>query len=329
MSVTTNLLLVIAAVIASGIFSGAETGFYSLSRTRVVARTRDGDGWRGTLAGLARVLLRDEVALLITLLVANNIVNQAATYAGRGLIVPLGVPPGMREVTMTVLLTPLLFLFGELFPKDYFRRRPHALVALVAPVIWAARVLLFPVVLLLGALSRLIERVLGLDARELAQVQGRENAVLELLRESGADPEDERTDEFEGMARNVLGLRALRIDRVMIPWRRVRLVSLSAADGFAVVAKAGFSRLPAVDPKGALVGYVHQIEVLAAGEGGALAEHLHPLIFLEPSLPIDRALAQMRTSGLRMAAVGTAERPLGIVTVKDLVEEISGELVRW
>jgi CBS domain containing-hemolysin-like protein len=317
-----SALLVLATVVASGVFSGAETGFYSLSRARVAAGT--GATW---MARVARRLLRDEIGLLVALLVANNLVNQAATYAGRGLVAPLDLPEGASEVVMTLLLTPLLFLFGELFPKDLFRRRPHALVVVVAPVIWAAKMLLFPVVLLLGALARWLERSMGLDARELARVQGREEAVLEILREGGG----QRAEVVEGMARNVLGLRGLRIDRVMIAWRRVRTVSLADAPAAAwkAVAETPFSRLPVVDRAGAVAGYVHQIELLRAGPRGSVVAHLRPLIFLDASMPIDRALAQMRASGLRMAAVGTPERPLGIVTVKDLVEEISGELARW
>ena len=69
--------------------------------------------------------------------------------------------------------------------------------------------------------------------------------------------------------------------------------------------------------------------MLCAGSSVPLEQHLRPLIFLEPELPLERALARMRSSGLRLAAVGTARRPLGIVTLKDLVEEISGELARW
>jgi len=328
-SALTSACLVALTVLASGVFSGAETGFYSLSRTRVAAGTAGGRGLRARLARLARALLRDEVGLLVTLLVANNLVNQAATYAGRGLIEPLGVPAGGREIALTLLLTPLLFLCGELFPKDLFRRRPHAMVAAVAPAVWGARLLLFPIVVALSGLSRLVERSLGLDSRELARVRGREDAVLELMRERG----DHRADQVEGMARNVLGLRALRIDRVMIPWRKVLTVALAPRagqpGGFEAVARAPFSRLPVVDAGGVVRGYVHQIEVLSAGPGVSLAEHLHPVIFLEATLPIDRALARMRSSGLRMAAVGSPERPLGIVTVKDLVEEISGELTRW
>jgi CBS domain containing-hemolysin-like protein len=323
MSPLASALSLCAIVGAAGLFAGAETGLYSLSRTRVVGSGR-GAGLRGWLERLSRALLRDEVALLITLLVANNLVSQIATYAGRGLIQPLDLPAGAGEIALTLLLSPLLFLFGELFPKDLFRRRPHALVPLAAPLIWTAKLLLFPIVAPLASLARLAERSVGLDGHELARLRGREEGVLELLRQGRG----ERSARLEDMARNVLGLRALRVDRVMIPWRKVRTVT-AGQTATADVAGAPYSRLPVVDRDGSVRGYAHLTDVLYAGSGVPVEQHLRPLIFLEPELSLERALARMRSSGLRLAAVGTARRPLGIVTLKDLVEEISGELARW
>jgi putative hemolysin len=321
-----SALLVALLVAASGLFSGSETGFYSVSRPRV-----DAEAERGSrMAGLARRLLRDEVGLLVTLLIANNVANQAATYAGRGLLGPLGVPPEAREVVLTLILTPPLFLLGELFPKDLFRRRPQAMITACAPAIAATRVALFPLTALLRGVTRALERTVGLDAHELARVRGREEAVLELLRERSAEGGDGQP-RLESMARNVLGLRSLRVERVMVPWRRVETLPAAAAPAaaFERVAGSPHTRLPVVGPRGAVAGYVHQIDVLAAGAANPATSHLRPMISLEPGMPLDRALARLRASGQRAALVGAAEKPLGLVTVKDLVEEISGELARW
>jgi CBS domain containing-hemolysin-like protein len=323
MTLLTSALLLGLFVAASGLFSGSETGLYSLSRPRVQADADKG----GRMAALVQRLLRDEVGLLVTLLIANNVVNQAATYAGRGLLGPLGVPPGAREVVLTLLLTPPLFLLGELFPKDLFRRRPHALITACAPILAATRLVVFPLAVLLRAVTRALERLFGLDAHELARVRGREEAVLELLRERSG-PDHER---LESMARNVLGLRSLHVDRVMVPWASVETLPAASEPGaaFECVASSPHTRLPVVGAEGAVRGYVHQIDVLAAGAQAPTGSHLRPMISLEPAMPLDRALARLRASGQRAALVGEAGAPLGLVTVKDLVEEISGELARW
>lgn len=323
MSLGVLLTLLALCVFASGVFSGGETGLYSLSRARVEAGV---GAARQRSAEVIRRLLRDETGLLVTLLVANNLVNQLAANLGDALVEPYGLPGAWREVAATALLTPPLFLFGELLPKDLFRRRPHTLVGLVAPVIAASKLLLWPLTAPLRALTLISARLLGQDSEELARVQGRE-AVMQLLRER----QGPRHGALEAMARNVLELRTRRVERVMVPWRRVEVLPAGISQG-EVRRRLGaslYTRLPVLDGQGRVRGYVHQLEVLAAGEGTPLDTMLRPLLALDPATPLDRALALLRQAGQRTALVGDAAAPAGLVTLKDLVEEISGELDRW
>jgi CBS domain containing-hemolysin-like protein len=314
--------LLALCLVLSAAWSGSETGLYSLSRPRVEAEARAGN----SRSRLIAFLLRDDARLLITLLLATAIVDEAATTVGLMLAEPLHMPRHLNEIVVSLALTPLFLFFGGLLPKDLFRRRPHTLVAWCAPLIAASSVALSLLVVPLRFLTGALFRSLGLQETELARVTGRE-AVIELLRERDA----ELTPELEKMARKVLELRSVPIERVMVPWRRAETLrhDADAQTTRTRLDRTPYSRLPIVEPSGAVVGYVHQLEVLAAGESATPREHLRPMLALPPGLPIDRALARMRKSGQRAAVVGTLARPLGLVTLKDLVEEISGELYRW
>jgi putative hemolysin len=323
--VTPALLLglILVCVAASAICSGGETGLYSLSRARV--ETGVGASQQRS-AQIIRRLLRDETGLLVTLLVANNAVNLTAAYLGESLVGSYGVPVAWRELVVTLVLTPPLFLFGELLPKDLFRRRPHTLVGLVAPGIAAVKLLLWPLTAPLRWFTLVSTRALGQDAEELVRVQGRE-AVMQLMRER----QSPRHAALESMAHNVLELRSRRVDRVMVPWKRVEVLAadVSSLEARRRLGASIYTRLPVLDARGAVRGYVHQLEVLAAGSDVPLERLLRPLLALDPATPLDRALALLRQAGQRTALVGPAHAPLGLVTLKDLVEEISGELDRW
>jgi len=321
-SLIAPIVMLLAAVFLSALCSGAEIGMYSLSRTHVDAEAANG---RRT-ARLLRSLISRESWLLATLLVANNVSHQAATFVGESVLAPLGVPSSWMELSITVLLAPPMFLFGELLPKDLFRRRPNVLMAWCAPFLYATRALLAPLAFPLQWITSGAARLLGFDSDELARVRGRE-AVIDLLRER----ESELSPHVERLARNVLDLRSLRVDRVMVPWRAVECVKLGAtpAELRAQLGESTYSRLPAVDGRGVVRGYVHQLEVLGAESPGDAAAHLRPLLELPPDTPLDRALSRLKLSGQRAALVGDAAKPLGLVTLKDLVEEISGELARW
>ena len=316
------LLLALFCLFAAAIFGGSETGLYSLSRLRV-----ESDAQAGNMrARLIRRLLANETTLLATILVGTNLSIELTARVTGHLVEGWGIPVGWNELLVTAIVTPVTFFFAELFPKDLFRRRPHALVSATAPVIALCKGLFLPLTLPLRGMAYLIERWLGISAEALAGAQGREG-VLELLHES----ERKVVPHVERMARNVLELRGLSVERVMVPWAKVEHVVLGADSEliYRQIAQAPNSRLPVVDEQGGVVGYIHQLEALGAGPQVAATSHMRPLLSLEPGVSLDRALAHMRASGQRAALVGPTSHPLGLVTLKDILEEISGELARW
>jgi CBS domain containing-hemolysin-like protein len=313
------LMLVLGA---SALASGAETGLYCLSRSRVEAEAAGGSRRMRAV----RALLHDDTGLLMTLLLLNNATHQIMAYLAPQLLGQLQLPVQFAELVSTLIFAPLIFFWAELFPKDLFRRRPHHLVPTIALFLAGLKRALAPLLWPLRLLVKLLSNALGLEAGELGRVQGRE-AVLELLRER-ARPTQQRT---EHLARNALELRSLRIERVMVPWRRVEILDLSLEVGpqRARLQSSPYSRLPVVDGRGTLKGYIHQLEALAAPTSRTLVELVRPLPFLEAGTPLDRALERLRLSGQRLAVVGTPQRPLGLVTLKDVLEEITGEIHRW
>ncbi|HKX45178.1 MAG TPA: DUF21 domain-containing protein, partial [Planctomycetota bacterium] len=155
----TALLAFGVCLALSALYSGSETAFYSLSRARLEADAAEGR----RSARLVRYLIRDESLLLVTLLVGNNLVLELMTAFGDNLLgSAVSLPSASREVVLTALLTPLVFLLGELVPKDVFRHRPHTLLGFCAPVIAFTRGLLLPLALPLRALAALLERAAGL-----------------------------------------------------------------------------------------------------------------------------------------------------------------------
>jgi putative hemolysin len=311
----------------SALFSGAETGFYSLSVARLEVDAEQGK----RMARLVRYLARSEHALLVAILIGNNLMIELVTHFGDELFGDLGLLPETgRELVLTAILTPVVFLFAELVPKDLFRRRPHSLLGFAAPVVAVARVVFLPVSWPLGVVTRVSERLMGIDDANLEELRNREH-VYEMLEEgtlSGALPQD-----AVELARNVLEVRTMQVASVMVPWSSVATIP-SDVDETELVARVGVSnhtRLPVVEPDGDVRGYVHQLDVLSHDGPGVLESNLRRMIEFPPSLPVDRALSRLRSRGQRTALVreeGTT-RPLGLVTLKDLAQTIVGDFADW
>lgn len=325
MSLTATLFAFALCLFLSAVFSGSETGFYGLSQVRLDADARAGR----RSARLVQRLIADDRGLLITILIGNNLMLELVTTLGDDTLSQLGgVPPALREVVLTAILTPLIFVVAELLPKDLFRHRPHSLLGFAAPVVGVSRLLFLPLALPLRGLAVLLERALGLRGEAVSRALSREG-VLDMIDEgarTGALAPHAQT-----LARNVLELRSIAVRTVMVPWDEVQ----SFATGWEVerqwdlLRSSPYTRIPVVDGAVGVVGYVHQLDVLEGAADDPPVSRQRPLAALDPELPVDAALARMRRGGLRMALVGPSTAPLGLVTLKDLVETIAGDLAGW
>ena len=130
------------------------------------------------------------------------------------------------------------------------------------------------------------------------------------------------------MAKNALGLSEIPVSEVMTPWSAVEKLDAADPDLYSKVAAADHSRLP-ISKGGVVKGYLHQLELLGAGPGASLPQHLHQLATLPPEASVQAALGRLRVLGKRAALVGTPESPQGLVSLKDLAERISGDLAGW
>jgi putative hemolysin len=119
----------------------------------------------------------------------------------------------------------------------------------------------------------------------------------------------------------------------MIPRQRIAAAPLHLPrDEFLRIARmAHFSRLPVYrDDARRIVGIVNVYDVLTDRDRQPVAAHVRPPLVFSPQVSVAAALPRMQRARQAMAIVEDgAGHCLGILTVKDLVEEIVGELEAW
>lgn len=319
-----DVAMLVAGVLATAAYSGSEIAFYSVSRARIDVEARQGI----RSSRIIRSLLADDIAFLIVVLIGNTLMVELMTWSAEDLLRPWRLPDWAVRTVLSVVLTPILFVFCEVLPKDVFRKRPHALLSRTAPFILVSRWIFWPLERLLFLLTRLLDWIFRVEPRMHSVVRGRE-AVLRLLSEGAR--EGAILPHAELMARNVLKLRSIEVERCMIPWNAVQILRADSAQEelYEAVARSPHTRIPVVEEGGACLGYVHQLDVLGEGDGTPVLDHLMPATVLPSGTSVDRALARLRIAGQRLAIVGEAGSPKGLVTLKDLLEEISGDLAGW
>ena len=325
MIVTLGVLIITSCILLAGYYAGTETGFYRLNRVRLRFRLKEGSESAKHLDEM--VAKPDE--FIITTLVGNNLCVFLATLVCTQLYELGGHYEDASRLATLTLVGPI-FIFGEVLQKEVFRRAADTLMYRATKMLKLSMKVLSPVVVLL----KQVQRFWGIFMR--GPGAGRELQVgRHRLYHFFSESADEGTlsDYQKTMAANIMRLENLRIEKVMIPFGDAASIRLSQTlDEFReIVRKSPYTRFPVSSPHGRLLGIVNVFEVLSHSAGPfQIAQYLREPTELDRETSVIKALNRLKHSGQPMGFVTEDhEKVVGIVTVKDLVEEIVGELGEW
>lgn len=318
-------LLIGFGLLLSALFSGLETGVYTLNRVRLIVRADRGE--RAARRLLAEMNEPDR--LLSTLLIGNNMANYLGTFGVAAILDRLEFSP-LRAIAINVsLLVPVLFLFGETLPKDLFRTHTDRWTYFWSLFLTGSR-RLFTWVGLIGIVrwfGSLVVRLVGGEPSSLPSARQRISRLIWEGVGVGFLSESQTT-----LAERALGMRRRTVATEMVPWPHVVTLPVGAegAERERLMRRGDFTRFPVVGPEGRVVGILSALDALVDPERATADLMTEPLSF-EAMTSLREALRTMRLQRKPMAIAVDARsgRPQGLVTLKDLVEPITGELGAW
>ncbi len=324
--ITTGIVL--AAILAafllllSGFASGSEIAFFSLSPQDLDELEPDKRSEDSRI-----VMLRDDSErTLATILIANNFVNvtiiMLCNYIFGSLV--KFKSEWLEFLCITVLLTFLLLLFGEIMPKVYSRQTPLKFCRRVVGGVMFLRKLFWPLETILIRSGMLAEKVMQKENRQLS-VDDLEQA-LELT-----DKNDIK--EEQSMLQGIIRFGDETAKEVMTS--RQDIVDLDIRSSYADVLKCivenNYSRIPVYQDNTDNIRGVLYIKDLLPHLGKPSSFRWQSLIrppyFVPETKKIDDLLREFQDNKVHIAIVvdefgGTC----GIVTLEDILEEIVGEI---
>jgi putative hemolysin len=228
---------------------------------------------------------------------------------------------------VTVCITFVSLVLGELAPKRIALQRTVPLALFAAPLLDRIATLARPVVWLLSVTVNVVVTLLGGDPRQ-GRTAMTEGEIRELVTGTQTLSGDERR-----IVGEVFDAGKRQIREVLLPRTEVEFLSAGITVGEAaqIAASVPYSRLPVYQGSyDNVVGFVHIRDLLGPGapEQSTLVDQVvRPIKFLPISKTVLSALSEMRRERAHMAIVadeygGTA----GIVTLEDLVEELVGDI---
>ena len=317
------ITLAVLLLFASGFVSASEIAFFSLSPSDLSEIEEENHSSDKHITAL----LEDSERLLATILISNNFVNVTIIMLCNYFfaeVVDFGGAVIVEFLVITVILTFLLLLFGEIMPKVYSVQHTLKFCRFAAPVIMVLKKVFSPLSNLLVRSTFIVNKCVAkrnynISVDDLSQ-------ALELTDKAEIS---EESNILEGIIR----FGAETAKEVMTP--RLDMVDLDISASFKevldCVVENGYSRVPVYedsrdDIKGIL--YIKDLlPHLKKGDDFKWQNLIRPAYFVPETKMIDDLLRDFQSNKIHIAIVvdefgGTS----GIVTMEDIIEEIVGEI---
>jgi len=318
--------LVVLLVVVNAGFAGSEVALISLREGQLRRLEQEGD--RGRLvARLARDPNRFLSTIQIGITLAGFLASAAAAVSLAQPLVPLlGFLGRAAEpaavVLVTLVLTYLTLVVGELAPKRIALQRPERWARRAARPLAVLSALTRPAVWLLSRSTDLLVRLAGADpSRQREAVT--EEEVRDLIATGGVFRPEQRRILSEAIE---IGER--RLSDVLVPRRDVVAVPAGASVQEAIETLVSTTHGRAPVYRGDLddvLGLTTLQDLI--GAEGSVADHVRPVVALPESMGVLDTLRRLQAEREQLAIVineyGGTE---GIVTVEDLLEELVGEI---
>lgn len=321
-----ELGVVLLLITINAILAGSEMAFVTL-RDAQIDRLAQGKGAGPAAAELARDPNRFLATVQIGITLSGFLASAtAAVSIAEPLVEPLDFMGQAAEpvsvVVVTLILSYVSLVFGELAPKRVALQRAEGWVKLFARPLVITAAIARPIVWLLSHSTDIAVRLMGGDPA----VRKEEMSKSELREIVSSRPG------FHSLERTIMAGALQIADRSLreIAVPRPSVTSVRAEDNveeaLGVLLKAGVSRAPVtrkdIDD---VVGVIHLRDLI--GKSGLVGQIARDALALPESLSVMKALSEMQKARTHLAIVvdeyGGTE---GIVTIEDILEEVVGEI---
>ncbi len=319
-----TVLIFLLLLAFSALFSAIEIAFFSLSQGK--ARTMVRQGLYG--AKLVEKLKQRPRRLLITILIGNNIVNISAAAIATELALKTFGHNGLA--ISTGIVTFLILVFGEIFPKSFGQQHPGKTSRYTAPFIYAFVTILTPIA---WCLEKLMD-ILVTDKQHNAVLSTKvAEEEIHSLFQIGYEKGDIEEHEKEFVER-LFKFNDELISDTMNPIEKAFTIdgtsTIESALNQAVL--SGYSRFPVFSgEKANITGIAHIKDIMRADNAGkgnnTLASITQPLFSISVKDKLDDVFRLLIKNQLHYALVKNSSGTItGFITLEDIIEELVGEI---
>lgn len=320
---TYQIIILLILLALSAFFSSNETALMSVNKIRLRSLADEGN----KRAAMALDILENQTPkLLSAILIGNNIVNISASSLATTLAYSFG---GYMVSIVTVILTVLILIFGEITPKNYATINAEKITLRYIPVFKFLMTIMTPVIFIINLFSRGVMRLMRVDPDAASKAMTAEElrTIVDVSHEDGVIESDEKE-----MIYNVFDLGDATAKDIMVPRVHVTFADVESTydELIEIFREDKFTRLPVYkDSQNNIVGIINMKDLLLydKNEEFVIDRFLRKPHFTYETKSISDLLVEMKDSTFNIAIVLDEYGDMaGLITLEDILEEIVGEI---
>ena len=320
---TYQIIILLILLALSAFFSSNETALMSVNKIRLRSLADEGN----KRAAMALDILENQTPkLLSAILIGNNIVNISASSLATTLAYSFG---GYMVSIVTLILTVLILIFGEITPKNYATINAEKITLRYIPIFKFLMTIMTPVIFIINLFSRGVMRLMRVDpdAASKAMTEEELRTIVDVSHEDGVIESDEKE-----MIYNVFDLGDATAKDIMVPRVHVTFADVESTydELIEIFREDKFTRLPVYkDSQNNIVGIINMKDLLLydKNEEFVIDRFLRKPHFTYETKSISDLLVEMKDSTFNIAIVLDEYGDMaGLITLEDILEEIVGEI---
>ena len=323
-------LLIFFLLMGSAFFSGTEIAYTSLSKLKM---KRDSEN-PTTVQKLVGFIYNHYDYALSTVLVGNNLVNIGATSVATVLAVNLAVRMDGRisdqtaSTIVTLVMTVLILIIGEITPKMVARRCSEAIAKLAAWPLLVLMILFFPVVWITTGIVNLFSLLWKKDTQSVTITEEELENLLDTAEDEGVIDESETE-----LLQSALEFTDLDAADILTP--RIDVIGFELHDSMEyilnTIAETQFSRYPVyertIDHVVGILYVKHLLKELVDNKNVQLTDLLLEPVYIPKTMKLHDIMDQFRIHQSHMVIVADEYGGImGVVTMEDVLEQLVGEI---
>ena len=321
------ILVIIVLIMLSSFFALAEASFTSLNQFRMKVLADDGN----KKAKRALHLYEKFDKTLITVLIGHNLMSVVASVISTIFFIwwldQVGINEDIASIITTVVMTVLIFIFGDTVPKIIGQHLPNTISLSIVNILYIFHIIFMPFNFVFNGLVKLTNKIFK-TKKKPSITEDDLSDVVEDIEEEGKLEELE-----EDIIQNSIDFDDTTVKEVFTPLEKMYAIdinNLTHESLHELLIKTTFSRIPIYKKDiNNIIGVLivrNYLKEYKQNPEVSIRKTLQKPYFVSTRVKIDDLIGGFRKNHTHLAIVRNASKVVGIITMEDILEELVGDM---